>query len=276
MAPLGYGKRAVTDEGPRRRGDFGHLPEREAYLAAYIDRLPEGAAIDVKSLAKAQPMYGQAAVRAGLNGLSAAGHLRRFTEPRGESSQWVTHTYFSRTARDAAWWAWFRAGGAVEQPASEPVRPARSAAYRALAMVGAADHRMMLSHADCEELEALAAEWLAQGVSVAHVVRELTFRLPPEGVRCPREFARKRLVDKVPPEPAPRPAPRARRIMLCTGCDTPGEPEDLPGGLCHRCRNEDEGREQRVERWVALTPAEVHAWAGRLRQAVRVPEGSSR
>jgi hypothetical protein len=107
-------------------------------------------------------------------------------------------------------------------------------------------------------------------------VRELTFRLPPEGVRCPREFARKRLVDKVPPEPAPRPAPRARRIMLCTGCDTPGEPEDLPGGLCHRCRNEDEGREQRVERWVALTPAEVHAWAGRLRQAVRVPEGSSR
>ena len=170
MAPSGYGKRYAADEDPCGKGDFGHLPQREAYLAAYIDRLPEGAAIDCKTLAKEQPLYGQAAVRSALNALSEAGHLRWFQERVEGLTQWVTYTYFSRTARDNAWWAWFREGGVrdeepgAEQPTPRP--PARSAAYTALAGVGAADARMMLSAADCGELEALplpgSGAWWAQ------------------------------------------------------------------------------------------------------------------
>ncbi|MFD0069860.1 MarR family transcriptional regulator, partial [Streptomyces sp. NPDC127574] len=60
MANPGYGKRAAPGEPgqTRRSADFGHLPPREAYVAAFVDRLPEGAAMDVKSLAKVLPLYG--------------------------------------------------------------------------------------------------------------------------------------------------------------------------------------------------------------------------
>nr|BFD84524.1 hypothetical protein StreXyl84_39250 [Streptomyces sp. Xyl84] len=77
LAKPGYGKRSAPDQAPPRAGDFDRLPARAAYLANLIDRLDENAAMDAKTLAKAQPLYGQQAVRSALNELSAAGHLRR-------------------------------------------------------------------------------------------------------------------------------------------------------------------------------------------------------
>lgn len=77
MAKPGYGKRSAPDQKPPRRGDFDHLAAREAYLAALLDRLCENAAMDAKTIAKAQPLYGQQSVRSALNELSRAGHLRR-------------------------------------------------------------------------------------------------------------------------------------------------------------------------------------------------------
>ncbi len=62
MASPGYGKRSAPDQRPPRADDFAHLPAREASIAAYLDRLPEGADISVKTLAKALPDHGQCAV----------------------------------------------------------------------------------------------------------------------------------------------------------------------------------------------------------------------
>ncbi|WP_242582918.1 hypothetical protein [Streptomyces sp. MST-110588] len=108
MARPGYGKRSAPGQLPRQRDTFSHLPEREAYLAAFIDRLPDGAAIGIKALAEAQPRYGQQAVATALRNLSVAGHLRRVHLGAGEGpGKLVTRTFFSRTARDDAWWATF-------------------------------------------------------------------------------------------------------------------------------------------------------------------------
>ncbi|WP_371661831.1 hypothetical protein [Streptomyces sp. NBC_00280] len=115
MAKPGFGKRSAPDQPPPRKGDFDHLPARAAYLASLLDRLCENAAMDAKTIAKSQPLYGQAAVRTTLNELGVAGHLRRVRQsiPPGEGvsgSRWVVHTYWSRTARDNEWWAAFLKG----------------------------------------------------------------------------------------------------------------------------------------------------------------------
>ncbi|TGA81946.1 MarR family transcriptional regulator, partial [Streptomyces palmae] len=117
MAKPGFGKRSAPDQPPRCRSDFAHLPTREALIAAFIDHLPEGAAIDAKSLAKQLPDYGQQACRSALNALSEAGHLRRLHGTVGEGrTQWVTRTYFSRQARDDTWWTGFAAGNVPVPP----------------------------------------------------------------------------------------------------------------------------------------------------------------
>lgn len=278
MAAPGYGKRSAPGQLPRRRGDFDHLPPREASIAAYLDRLPDGAAIDVKTLARELHGYGQQAVRSALNALSEAGHLRRVRETVGEGrTQWVYRTYFSRTPRGDAWWAAFLADGvppaaetgpepAPEEPA--PARPRRSEAYETLAALGRTDPRMTLSAVECAELEGRAAVWLARGATRQQLVHALTAGLP-ETVHCPGALARRRLTDKLPPEPSgpsepPRvPGTAARRVLECTGCGRPGRPEALPGGLCRDCRAEPSPRAG------GLSAADVRARVQRLRAAAR-------
>ncbi|WP_338423533.1 hypothetical protein [Streptomyces gobiensis] len=203
MANPGYGKRNASDQPPARKGDFAHLTAREASIAAYLDQLPEGADISVKTLAKHLP-YGQCALRTALRRLSEAGHLRRvkehLTSDEG-SLRWVTRTYFTRTARDDAWWAAFQAG---QQP--DPTPPPRSRAYDTLAALGRTEPRMTLSAADCADLEPLATQWLTRHATPAQLTNALTSGLPPH-IHHPAALARTRLTTKMPPEPAPAPAP---------------------------------------------------------------------
>ncbi|MGK5734291.1 hypothetical protein ACSNOG_32795, partial [Streptomyces sp. URMC 124] len=126
MAAPGYGKRSAPDQAPRSRSDFAHLPAREASIAVHIDRLPDGAAVDIKTLAKELPAYGQQAVASALKALSAAGHLRRVRRLVGEGrTQWVSRWFFSRTPRGDAWWEAFLAGGDEKPvPVSPPAAPA--------------------------------------------------------------------------------------------------------------------------------------------------------
>ncbi|OEU95798.1 hypothetical protein AN216_23360 [Streptomyces oceani] len=291
MANSGYGKRHAPYERPRTGTDFAHLPAREASIAALIDRLPEGAAIDGKTLASVHPHYGQAACLTALRRLSDAGHLRRFREPRVRpgASRWVSVTYFSRTARSEAWWGEVQAGRVPQpecvsdvEPAAEPEptpRPApssprpptrrRSRAYDLLAALGRTDSRLALSAADCTALEPLAAEWFTRGATEEQLVRALLAGLPRE-IHSPRGLVRTRLRDKVPPEtlaPEPVPVPAPRRIMECTVCGAPGRPEALPGGICAPCRNEAP-----PPPGSGLTVNEVHAHVGRLRALVRTRE----
>ncbi|MFD4946848.1 MarR family transcriptional regulator [Streptomyces sp. NPDC058409] len=142
-ANRGYGKRSAPDQRPPRADDFMLLPERERYIAGYVDHLPDGAAMDIKSLAKNIPAYGQMAVGSALRALGVAGHLRHAqcrVEQRGQV-RWVTRTFWSRTARDNEWWGAFlnaendraaqeatapRAGSEPQAPA--PVTPSEPAA----------------------------------------------------------------------------------------------------------------------------------------------------
>ncbi|MFC8590841.1 MarR family transcriptional regulator [Streptomyces atroolivaceus] len=107
MAKPGYGKRSMPDQRPRNADDFALLPARERYIAGFIDQLPDGASMDVKSLAKQLPLYGQQAVGSALKALATAGHLRRVRCLVGELGQvrWVSRTFWSRTARANEWWA---------------------------------------------------------------------------------------------------------------------------------------------------------------------------
>ncbi|MFD7381851.1 MarR family transcriptional regulator [Streptomyces anulatus] len=107
MAKPGYGKRSAPDQRPRTRDDFALLPTRERYVAGFVDHLPDGAAMSVKTLAKQLPLYGQQAISTSLTALSVAGHLRRVRCPvtgTGDETRWVFRTFWSRTARDNAWW----------------------------------------------------------------------------------------------------------------------------------------------------------------------------
>ncbi|MFF2041697.1 hypothetical protein ACFVVX_14780 [Kitasatospora sp. NPDC058170] len=272
MASSGYGKRSAPGESARSAEDFAHLPVREAYLASLIDHLPEGAAMDTKTLAAHQPLYGQQAVRTALNRLSAAGHLRRIRERVGaDRTQWVFRTYFSRTSRTDGWWAHFLATGEAraqdapaevhpdERPAPEP--PC-SPAYAALAGLGLADARLSLSAADCAALEPLAAQWLARGTTPDLFTAALVSGLPPS-VHSPAGLVRRRLVDKMPPERAWPPAPAAPgRVMECTACRTPGRPTALLGGICRACRT---GTATAPPPQARLAPAAVRTHAARIR-----------
>ncbi|MEV5198931.1 MarR family transcriptional regulator [Streptomyces sp. NPDC053720] len=110
-AKPGYGKRSVPKQRHDGEGDFTLLPERERHIAGYVDALPEGAAMDIKSLARSQPLYGQMAVGSALRALGVAGHLRhvRCLSGEGDQVRWVTRTFWSRTAHDNEWWTAFLA-----------------------------------------------------------------------------------------------------------------------------------------------------------------------
>ncbi|MEV0218609.1 hypothetical protein [Streptomyces sp. NPDC050704] len=258
MANPGYGKKSAPDQAPRSGRDFGHLPDREAAIAGYLDRLDDESDMSIKTLAK-HVSYGQCAVGTALNNLSAAGHLRRVRRPVTVDGcpRWVWHTFFSRTARDDAWWDSFLGG---EVPVTEPSRLARSVAYDVLARLGRIDARMTLSAAECGALEEQAAEWFARGAGEAQLVQAVLAGLP-EKVAHPYGFVRARLLGKLPPEPAERPSheARARYEVVCTACGEPGEGSGMRGGLCGGCWGGRSG----------LAAEQVHARAGQVRAALR-------
>ncbi|MFD5831850.1 hypothetical protein [Lentzea sp. NPDC060358] len=103
------------------------LPVRERHIAGYVDALPEGAAMDIKSLARSQPLYGQMAVGSALRALGVAGHLRhvRCLSAEGGQVRWVTRTFWSRTAHDNEWWDAFLD---AEEHRSAPTAPEPEAA----------------------------------------------------------------------------------------------------------------------------------------------------
>ncbi|MGQ4356775.1 MarR family transcriptional regulator [Streptomyces drozdowiczii] len=278
-ASPGYGKRAVPGQCPPAADDFAFLPERERYIAGYVDRLPDGAAMGIKSLAKCQPLYGQMAVGSASRALAVAGHLRqvRCAVGDGESIRWVTRTFWSRTARDNEWWTAFLAAeesrcapqpavapvgppppwvpaepaatDAVEAPPSAPVLPKQRAeesqgpspAYLALAGLGRTDARLALSAADCVALEQLAAQWFARGVDADYLTRALTAGLP-EAVDSPVGFVRRRLRDKLPPHlPAARDVPGRRLMVECADCGAFGKAEVFRDGLCGPCLRSAQG-----------------------------------
>ncbi|MEU9787749.1 hypothetical protein AB0H92_43510 [Streptomyces phaeochromogenes] len=267
MANPGYGKRAAPDQHPRTAQDFAHLPPREAAVAAYIDRLPGGADISVKTLAKTLP-YGQCALRTALNNLQRAGHLRRGREHLADSGspRWITRTWFSRTARDDDWWAAFTRGDVPKESQEPPAGrggPTRSRAYILLAALGRTTPSLSLSARACEDLAPLLTEWFARGTTDEHVLQALTAGLPTP-VHSPAALIHNRLTNKLPPEPASA-APRPPfRVLECAKCGVPGRPEALPGGICSPCQGESEPSRPAAP----VTPSAVRTHAAEIRAAM--------
>ncbi|MEV0442530.1 hypothetical protein AB0I84_11910 [Streptomyces spectabilis] len=262
MANPGYGKRSAPDQLPRTGDDFPHLPPREAAVAAYVDRLPDGTDISVKTLAKVLP-YGQCALRTALNALQAAGHLRRGREHvhGSGSARWITRTWFSRTARDDEWWAEFTRGDLPR----ERQRPTRSRAFILLAALGRTAPALSLSAADCAALGPLAERWFARGATEEAILRALTTGLPTP-VHSPAALVRSRLTSKLPPEPiAARPV---LRVLECARCGAPGRPEELLGGACGPCR----GEPARTRPPAPLTALAVRTHAAVARAALGLPD----
>ncbi|MFD8571239.1 hypothetical protein [Streptomyces sp. NPDC059639] len=263
----GYGKRSAPDQAPRTSADFTHLPPREAHIAGFIDRLHDGADISVKLLASCLP-YGQQAMRTALNNLQAAGHLRRGREHvvGSGSARWVTRTWFSRTARDDAWWTKFLRG---DVPEDEPPRargegPTRNRAYILLAALGRTAPTLALSATECTTLTPLTEAWFTRGADESTVLHALTTGLPTP-VHSPAALVRSRLTSKLPPEPAPRPP---LRVVECTTCGDPGRPEDIRGGRCGMCRGTTHSPANPALP-PALTADTVRARADRIRTAMR-------
>ncbi|MFD3787385.1 MarR family transcriptional regulator [Streptomyces cyaneofuscatus] len=125
MAKPGYGKRSAPGQPERTPRDFGLLPVRERYVAAFVDRLPEGAAMSVKQLAKQLPLYGQQAISSALTALSVAGHLRRVrcAVGVGDETRWVFRTFWSRTAHDNEWWTTYLTTENTKQAAAPDAPP---------------------------------------------------------------------------------------------------------------------------------------------------------
>ncbi|MFZ4264259.1 MarR family transcriptional regulator [Streptomyces arboris] len=125
MAKPGYGKRTAPDQRPRTPHDFSLLPARERYVAAFVDHLPDGAAMSVKQLAKQLPLYGQQAISSALTALSVAGHLRRVrcSVGAGDETRWVFRTFWSRTAHDNEWWTTHLATENTKQAAAPDSAP---------------------------------------------------------------------------------------------------------------------------------------------------------
>lgn len=290
MASPGYGKRSTPDQAPPAPTDFAHLPDREAAIAAYIDRLPDGADMSVKTLAKVLP-HGQCALRTALNAIQRAGHLRRGRDPVFTPSngiRWVTRTWFSRTPRDDAWWAAFAGQVRAEAlgtpptalstpPTAAPTVPApripvaeRSPAYGVLATLGQRNSTVTLSAEDCDALEPLALQWFERGWGTEDLRRALTEGLP-FPVHHPAGFVRKRLMMKMPPElPPVRATATGRRILRILECGTCGKDvpaEQLRGGDCGACR-----RGPTPISGALLDPDRVHMLAAQVRAAVRDAE----
>ncbi|KOG33977.1 hypothetical protein AQJ84_19065 [Streptomyces resistomycificus] len=268
MANPGYGKRSTPDQRPRAAHDFAHLPPREAAIAAYIDRLPDGADISVKTLAKVLP-YGQCALRTALNRLQSAGHLRRGREhlvAAEGSARWITRSWFTRTARDDDWWAAFTRGDVPKDQPPDAPRQTRSRAFILLAALGRTAPALSLSQADCASLAPLLTEWFARGATDTAVLQALTGGLP-HPVHHPAALIRNRLTTKLPPEPAPA-APRPLRVLECAKCGVPGRPEALPGGVCGTCR----GNTGPARPAAPLVAATVRSLAAEVRAAM-APRG---
>ncbi|GGZ12743.1 helix-turn-helix domain-containing protein [Streptomyces poonensis] len=206
-------------------------------LAVYIQSVPAGVPVDIKTLAARFP-EGTTRIAAALRELETHGYLRR-TRERTESGRVVTRTVSCNQPGRHAPAEPTRppARRAAAAPQQEPPRRALPAvprpAYPALSLLQTAtevladlrrkDPRLLLSATDAEHLAPGVAAWLERDLPPTAVVHALTADLPPESLRRPAALLAHRLTTGLPPLPpfrAPaQPTPVPHRMINCDGCD---------------------------------------------------------
>ncbi|MFD6996247.1 helix-turn-helix domain-containing protein [Streptomyces mirabilis] len=225
-------------------------------LAVYIQSLPTGARVDIKTLAARFP-EGPTRIAAALRELETHGYLRR-TRERAPGGRIVTRTISCNQP------------GHHGTPADTPSRPTRrpdpaerptrkllptvpqpahasptllQTSTDLLADLRRHDPRLLLSTTDAEHLAPGVAAWLERDLTPSAVQRALTGDLPREDLRRPAALLAHRLAAQLPPPPpfrVPAPPPDVRHpLQNCEGCDrafrSPGP------GRCRECRCSHDG-----------------------------------
>ncbi|MFE0347280.1 helix-turn-helix domain-containing protein [Streptomyces griseoluteus] len=214
-------------------------------LAVYIQSVPTGAPVDIKTLAARFP-EGTTRIAAALRELETHGYLRR-TRERTETGRIVTRTVSCNQPgrhrdpdRDAPEASppkppARRAASAPQQKAARPralpavPKPAYTSpallqtATEVLAGLRRADPRLLLSATDAEHLAPGVAAWLERDLTPTAVRHALSSDLPPEPLRRPAALLAHRLTAQLPPLPpfrTPEPAPPLRHpLRNCDTCD---------------------------------------------------------
>ncbi|WP_445280034.1 helix-turn-helix domain-containing protein [Streptomyces sp. DSM 118148] len=214
-------------------------------LAVYIQSVPTGAPVDIKTLAVRFP-EGPTRIAAALRELETHGYLRR-TRERTPTGRIVTRTVSCnqpgrQRTRDhetpEAAPPKPPARRAATAPQQKPARPRAlpavpKPAYTSPALLQTAtevlvglrraDPRLLVSATDAEHLAPGVAAWLERDLTPTAVRHALTSDLPPEPLRRPAAFLAHRLTAQLPPLPpfrAPEPAPPVRHpLRNCDTCD---------------------------------------------------------
>ncbi|MCI3272177.1 helix-turn-helix domain-containing protein [Streptomyces cylindrosporus] len=221
-------------------------------LAVYIQSLPQGVRVDIKTLADRFP-EGRDRIAAALRELETHGYLRRERE-RIHGGRIVTRTIScnqpGRSRDDHA-----------RHSTSKPARPKKSPpralppvprpSYPAPALIRQAtdlladlhrhDRRLLLSERDAAHLAPGVAAWLERDVTPTAVRESLTADLPAEPLCRPAALLAHRLTDRLPPLPLFRPPsepPTTRHpLQNCNGCDRAYRAPHP--GHCRDCRTDD-------------------------------------
>ncbi|MGW2325300.1 helix-turn-helix domain-containing protein [Streptomyces sp. NPDC001700] len=232
-----------------------HLSLTAIGLGAHIQSLPEGASVDIRTLAERFP-EGRDRIAAALRELEAYGYLERVRE-RTPEGRMVTRTLAynhpeatrARRAREPQPVRPVREPQPVRpvrEPRPEPPPPADApeptphpAANALLATLRRDDDRLLLSQREVCRLAPAVAAWLARGAAPAAVRRTLTANLPPD-LRHPAAFLAHRLTALLPPPlpAAPSSSPRPPAFVPlrnCDGCDRAFR-APAPATLCRDCR----------------------------------------
>ncbi|WP_063734888.1 helix-turn-helix domain-containing protein [Streptomyces sp. RTd22] len=219
-------------------------------LGAHIQSLPDGASIDIRTLAERFP-EGRDRIAAALRELEAYGYLERVRE-RTPDGRMVTRTVSynhpeatrTRRARETQPVQPVREPEPVRpvrEPRPEPADPERThpAAAALLATLRRDDDRLLLSERDVRRLAPAVADWLERGAAPDAVRRTLTANLPPD-LRHPAAFLAHRLTALLPPPlpaaPVSSPRPAVVPLRNCNGCDRAFR-SPTPGARCRDCRH---------------------------------------
>ncbi|MDF3141659.1 MULTISPECIES: helix-turn-helix domain-containing protein [unclassified Streptomyces] len=219
-------------------------------LAVYIQSLPAGARVDIKTLAARFP-EGTTRIAAALRELETHGYLRR-ERRRTPAGRIVTRTISCnqpghRHAQDHPAPPRKKRNPAPRKPlpaVPQPAYPAPTLLQTAtdlLADLRHHDPRLLLSERDAAHLAPGVAAWLERDLTPTAVRHTLTTDLPPEPLCRPAALLAHRLTTQLPPPPplrAPAPPPPVRHpFQTCEGCDRAFR-APLPGS-CRACRTPD-------------------------------------
>ncbi|MEU1480732.1 helix-turn-helix domain-containing protein [Streptomyces sp. NPDC005760] len=220
-------------------------------LALYIQSLPAGASVDIKTLATRFP-EGRDRIAAALRDLETHGYLRR-TRERVPGGRVVTRTVSCNRPGHRPRAGEDRAPGPPKkrQPPRKKLLPAvPQPGYPAPALIQQAiellatlrrhDPRLLLSATDAEHLAPGVAAWLERDVTPTAVRDALTARLPMDPLHRPAALLAHRLTAQLPALPPilpPAPPPEVRHpLQTCDGCDRAFRAPDP--GRCRDCRGD--------------------------------------